>query len=81
MINYGPFESNDTGVFKCLVTMFPKRCKESSRETYEPVGEPQLGTAAEAKQNAGQNPKTYSRQSGRRLTLWSNLLKSLLPEN
>lgn len=56
-----------------------KRQQESSRETSEPVSGPQPGTAAEAKHNVGQNPKTYSRPSGRKLTLWSELLKSLLP--
>lgn len=41
----------------------------------------QPDTAAEAKHNMGQNPKLYSSQSGHRLTPWSTLLKSLLPEH
>lgn len=33
--------------------------KKQLRETYEPVSGPQPCTAAEAKHNVGQNPKTY----------------------
>lgn len=45
------------------------------------VGHTHSGTAAEAEHYARQNPKMYSRQNGRMLTLWSELLKSFLPEH
>lgn len=83
----GPFKSNDTGVFGCLVTMRAaprKRWEESSGETCEAVSGPQPGTAAEVQYNVGQKILRCIQDgvgAAQAPSFWSNLLKSLLPEH
>lgn len=76
MINYGPFKSNRRRSFGIFGNSEGGFLKIATRQ----VSGPKSDTVAEAKHNVGQNPETYSNQSGHWLPLWSALLKSLLPE-